>query len=125
MGLETSDKSLKAAEGSGFDAVTHAGSVDFAPDDACIFKDFQVLGDGGLGQRQFIDDIAADAVIFADEDAQNLNAGGVADGFGELGEFGVGFGAFDGAKIGLGVGRRATGALGWTIHRRKTIKRWA
>lgn len=67
------------------DAVADTRGRDFPFDDANPFQLFQMLGYGGLRQRQFIDKITADTDITFDEELQNGYPSRVCKGFGEVG----------------------------------------
>jgi hypothetical protein len=54
-----------------------------------------VLGNGRLGERQFLDDFTANAAAFPHEKAQDLHTRGVPDRLGELGQFLVRLRALD------------------------------
>src|SRR5574342_861482 len=97
--LQASDERLEAPQGVGLDAVADARPVDLAADEAGLLQHFQVLGDGGLGKRQFLADVAADAGLAADEQADDLDARGMAERLGQEREFLVGGLALDGAEV--------------------------
>ena len=77
---------LQFGPGRGMDTVADPGSVDVSLDDAGRFQHFEVLGNRGLGQGQFVDEGTAHTGIFPDQDAQNGDAGGVSQGLGPFGE---------------------------------------
>ena len=60
-----------------FDAVADAGTIDLAANQPSVLEHLEVLRHGGLCQRQFLDNVAADAGILAHEQPKNLNAGGM------------------------------------------------
>ena len=84
------------------DAVANAGTVPSAADQSGMLENAEVLGSGRLGQREFTDDLAAHAGLFAGQHAENAHAGGVTDGFGEFGEFLVGLRTFERPNVGRG-----------------------
>lgn len=97
--LQASDERLDATKRSGVDAVADARAVYVATDETCILEDLQVLRDSRLGERQLVHDIAAYAHILADQNAEDLHAGGVSNRFGEPRELIIGFGALDRAEV--------------------------
>jgi hypothetical protein len=55
------DQFFEFGHGCLVDAVANPWAIDFALHQAGFFQDLQVLGNGGLGQRHFLDDFAAHA----------------------------------------------------------------
>ena len=92
---------LEAAQGAGLDAVTDARPVDLAADEAGFLEHLEVLGDGRLGERELVHDVAADTRRLAHQDADDLHACRVRDRLRERRELLVGLLALDGPKIGL------------------------
>lgn len=90
--LNNGDEGLQATEAIEIDAIPGFGTAD----ETSVLQDSEVLGDGGLRKREFINDLAADSSFFAGKEPENSNPGWVADGFGETTELFVGFGAFEG-----------------------------
>ena len=81
--LEAPDERLQPAQRAGLDAVADPGTVDLPADEPRLLQHLEVLGDGGLGERELVDDVTADARLAADEQAEDLDPGGVADRLGE------------------------------------------
>src|SRR5665647_1996557 len=115
---QAADKILEAAQRERLDAVADPRPVDFAAEQPGILENLEVLGHGGLRQGQLVHDGAADAGVLADEDAQDLNAHRVGDGFGEGRKRRVGLRALDGAEIAFSPRGRAACGQGFDVHRR-------
>jgi len=81
--LDASDEGLEAPEDVRFDAVADPRAVDLAADEPRVLEHLQVLRHGGLGERQLVDDVAADARVSAYEEPEYLHARGVANRFAE------------------------------------------
>ena len=73
------------------DAVTNCGRLDFPAYEACLFEYFQVLGHGGVGDRQLLGDIPSEAATLFFQEPEYEHACRVAEGFGIQGEFFFGF----------------------------------
>jgi hypothetical protein len=65
-------------------AITAAGPFNRTPDKPCRFQFFQVLGNGGLRQTQFVHQVAADAGIRFDQVLDDGDPGRVGKGFHHL-----------------------------------------
>src|ERR1039457_2967262 len=98
---EPPDEGLEPPERPGLDAIANPRSVDLAADEPCLLQNLQVLGDGRLGERQFIHNIPADAGGSAYQDAEDLDPRRVPDGPGERRQLLVGRGTLDGTKVRL------------------------
>lgn len=68
------------------DAVIDAGALNGALDQAHRLEFFEVLGDGGLGQLHFLDNVAADAGVDLQQVLEDGDAGGVPQGLGQGGQ---------------------------------------
>jgi hypothetical protein len=68
----------EAAQGIGVQAIAHAGTIDFALDEACILQYSQVLRDSGLGETNLFNDRAAHAFCALGQHAQDAHSCGVA-----------------------------------------------
>jgi hypothetical protein len=55
--------------------VAGARPIDLTLNQPRIFQHLQVLRDGCLGERHLVDDLAAEAGLAGEQDAQDLNAG--------------------------------------------------
>ena len=118
--LKATDERLEAPQGPRFDAVANPRTVDVTPDQATLLQHLQVLRNGRLRERQFVDDFSTNAAIFSDEEPQDLNTGRVPDGLGQIGKFLVCFRPFNGPEIRSGEGGRATFCSAGSFHRRMT-----
>jgi hypothetical protein len=101
MVLEAPDERLQATEGAGLDAVTDARTVDLTAYEPGVLEHLEVLRDRGLGERQLVYDVAADAGLATDEQAKDLDAGGMAHRLGEHRQLLVGIVTFDRTKVWL------------------------
>ena len=59
--LDGRDKRFEPAKSTGVDAIADTRPIDIAPDQASVFQDLEMLGDGRLRQRKCLGDLAADA----------------------------------------------------------------
>ena len=96
-------RALSLTESARLDAVADPRPVHVASDEARLFQNLQVLGDRGLGQRQLVHDVAANAGVAVAENPQDLHAGRMPQRAGERSELLVCVASLHGAQIGLGV----------------------
>jgi hypothetical protein len=117
---KTAHEGFQPTQSARFDAVANTRPVDVAPDDARVLKYLQMLGHGRLRERQFFDDIPANAAISSDQNPDDFYAHRMAQGFAVTRQLFVGFIAFDRAQIRLIVCGRAAplGGLRVRFHRK-------
>jgi len=65
----------KLTHGLGIDAVARSLTIDFSSDQAGVFQDFQMLGNGCLGQWHDIDNLTTNAGTALCEHLQNFQPG--------------------------------------------------
>lgn len=118
--LNSADESLEAPQRARFDAIADLLAVDVSPNHARFFEYFEVLRDGRLRQWQLIDDVAADTRVLADQNANDLDARRMPQGFAQGRQFLIRFVSFDGTKVGCFFRRRTTD-FGSYLHRSSTI----
>ena len=86
-----------------------------------VLEHLEVLRDGGLGEGELVDDVAADARLAADEQAEDLDPRRMPDRLREQRQLLVGLVALDGAQVGLIVRRRRRARLGDLLQRSSHI----
>src|SRR5512140_3469314 len=99
--LEAPDERLEPAQGRRLEAVADMRPVDLSPDQASILQDLEVLRDRGLGQRQLVDDVPADAGVPPRQEPEDLHARRMPDRLAEAGELLVGLRTLDGPEVRL------------------------
>lgn len=122
-GSEAPDEGPQASKRLRLDAVADPRPIHFTVDEARLFQNLEVLGDRRLRQRQLVDDIATDAGVLADQDANDLHARRVPEGLRQRGELLVGLLSLDGTEVHRMLRGRAAGFgdLGCHPHRQYTI----
>ena len=81
--LQSPDQRFQTAKRIRLDAITNAWTIDLAANEPRLLQHLEVLRHGGLRKRQFVDDVTADARSPANEEPQDLDPGGVSEGFRE------------------------------------------
>ena len=76
----------------GVDAIAHGGAFHGSAYKAKGFQLFEVLGNGGLGQAQFLDQVAVDALVGAHQILQNGDTRRMPEGLGQRRQFVLSFG---------------------------------
>lgn len=85
--VEQGEKTLTDGPPSvGVDAIADGGPFDIAFDEAGGFQFAEVLTDGGLGEGQFVDQVATHAGVDLDEVFEDGDAGRVGHGLGQVGQ---------------------------------------
>ena len=84
-GLQAANQRAQPAQRVRLDAVTDAGAVDLSADQSGVLEHLEVLRHRGLRKPQIVDEIATDAGIATDQQAQDLDARRMPDGLGQGG----------------------------------------
>ena len=66
---------------------------------ARFLQDSEVLGDSGLCQGQFADDLTAHSCLFLRQHPENANPSGMSDRLGQLRQFVIRLGTFKSLKV--------------------------
>lgn len=73
--LEASDQRLELLQRFRVDAVTDFGPVDFALHESGLLQNLQVLRNRRLGQRQLVNNFAADTALATDQHTHDAHSG--------------------------------------------------